>query len=168
MFQDRKHAGELRTEHLAGEKIQEENHGKGEKPKDRHRLQDIEQRNQHHLGAPALGGQRRIDEGEHDRADNRQQHPHRRSQRIAWQIGRIERYRRNIERRQGKGSLLAAVDDQHHGADHQNQRDSVPDIGPQRLPQCRRSDIMKGHRRRLVQRRLNLRPARYRRYRQDL
>ncbi len=96
--EDRKHAGELGAEHPTGEKVQEENHGEGQKAEDRHRLQDVEQRNQHHLGAPALGGKGGIDESENDRADDRQQHPHRRSQRIGRQVGRIERYRTDIER----------------------------------------------------------------------
>lgn len=39
-------------------------------------LHDIEQRYQHHLRAPALGGKRRIDEGLDDRPELRHQHPH--------------------------------------------------------------------------------------------
>jgi len=37
----------------------------------------------------------------------------------------------------GRAVLLAAVGNQHHGADHKNQRDDVPDIGLERLPQGR-------------------------------
>ena len=108
-------------------------------------MQDIKQGDQHHLGAPALGGERRIDEGEDDRADDREQHPHRGSQRVVRKIGRIERYRRDVECRQRKRSLFAAIDDQHHGADHEDQRHRVPDVGPQRLPQSRRQDFLKRH-----------------------
>ncbi len=148
--EDREHAGEFGAEHASRKQVQEENHGEGEEAEDRHRLQDVEQRDQHHLGAPALGGKCRIDESENDRADDRQQHPHRRPQRIEGQVGGIERYRRDVERRQRKRGLPAAIDDQHHGADHQNKRDRVPDVGPQRLPQSRRQNLLKVHARCLV------------------
>jgi hypothetical protein len=143
-------AGELGAEHAAGKQIHEEDDGKGQKAEDRHRLQDIEQRDQHHLGAPALGGESCVDEGEYDGADDRQQHAHGRSQRIDRKIGRIERHRRDIECRQGGRRLLASVDDQHHDADDENQRHGIPDIGPQGLAQCGRPKFLKGHQSRLV------------------
>ncbi len=74
----------------------------------------------------------------------------RRAQRIDRQIGRVERHRRDVERRQRERGLLAAIDDQHHGADHQNQRHRVPDVGPQRLSQCGRANILERHQSRLV------------------
>ena len=36
--------------------------------------------------------------------------------------------------------LLAAIDDQHDGADHQKQGNDVPDIGPRRLAQRDRAE----------------------------
>jgi hypothetical protein len=128
---DRSLAGEFGAEHLPGEQIQEENDGEGEKAEDRHRLQNVEQRDQHHLGAPALGREGRIDEGEDDRADDGQQHPHGRSQRIDGKIARSERYRRDVECRQGKRGLLAAIDDQHHRADDESRG---PDAGAPHRP----------------------------------
>ena len=156
--EDREHAGEFGAEHLAGKQVQEENHGEGQKAEDRHRLQDVEQRDQHHLGAPALGGKSGVDEGENDRTDDGEQHPHGRSQRIDRQIGRIERHRRCVEGGQGKGGLLAAIDDQHHRADHENQRNGVPDVRAQRLPQSRCQNIVKRHAYRLVRTRRADRP----------
>ena len=130
--EDREHAGEFGPEHAAGKQVHEKNDGEGQKAEDRHRLQDIQKRDQHHLGAPALGREGRVDEGEDDRADDRQQHPHGGAQRIERKVGRIERHRGDVERRQRCRGLSAAIDDQHHGADHENQRDEVPDVGPQR------------------------------------
>ena len=132
--ENREHASEFGAEHAAGKQIHEEDDGEGQKAEDRHRLQDIEQRNQHHLGAPALGGKCGIDEGENDRANDGEQHPHRRSQGVGRQIGRIERYRRDIERRQRSRGLLASVDNQHQCADHKHQGHYVPDVGSQRMP----------------------------------
>jgi hypothetical protein len=149
--EDREHAGEFGAEHAAGKQVHEEDDGEGQKAEDWHRLQDIEQGNQHHLGAPALGGKGGIDEGENDRANDGQQHPHGRSQRIERQVGRIERHWRNVEGGQGRDGLLATVDDEHHGADDKNQRNDIPDVGPQRLPQYGWANILKRHESRLVQ-----------------
>jgi hypothetical protein len=148
--EDREHAGEFGAEHAAGKQVQEEDDSKGQKAEDRYRLQDIEQRDQHHLGAAALGGKGGIDEGEYDGADDRQQHPHGRSQRIDRKIGRVERHRRRLKRRQGSCGLLASVDDQHHGADDENQRHRIPDVGPQGEAQCGRAKVLERHPSRLV------------------
>ena len=50
---------------------------------------------------PALGRQRRIGEGEHQRGDQRGEHAQRRAQRVIGQVRIIERDRRLVGRRQG-------------------------------------------------------------------
>src|SRR3979411_1111021 len=114
-------------------------------------MRENEEGDQHHLGAPALGGKGGVDEGENDRANDGQQHPHGRSQRIERQVGRIERHWSNVEGGQGRPGLAATVDDEHHGADDKNQRNDIPDVGPQRLPQYGWANILKRHESRLVQ-----------------
>ena len=51
-----------------GNKLQEERDREGQEAQDRHRLQDVEQRDQRHFGAPAFGRERRVSECEEQRA----------------------------------------------------------------------------------------------------
>ena len=73
---------QFRAQRVAGEEAEEEGHGEGEKAQDRHRLQDVEHRDQHHFGAPALGRERRVSEGEHQRSGERREHAQHRPKRI--------------------------------------------------------------------------------------
>ena len=59
--------GAFGAQDRAGKKRQEKSHRERQKAEDRHRLQDVEQRDQNERGAPAFGGKRRVDEGEDQR-----------------------------------------------------------------------------------------------------
>ena len=61
--EDREDRGQLRPEHAAGKRRDEEYDRKGEVTEDRHRLKNVKERYQHHLGATAFAGQRRVGEG---------------------------------------------------------------------------------------------------------
>ena len=91
--EDREDRRAFRAEHRAGEQAEEKGHGKGQEAEDRHRLQNVEQRDQNHFGAPAFGGERRIGEGEDERGRHRREHAQRRAQRVIGQIpvGQIDR-----------------------------------------------------------------------------
>jgi len=103
--EDREHAGEFGAEHAAGNRFMKKTTVKSE-AEDRHRLQDIEQRNQHHLGTPALGGEGGIDEGEYDEQTI--------ASRSAWSFAAHNRdwpdrtTPVHLERRQGDRGLLAS------------------------------------------------------------
>ena len=64
---------------------------KDRKPEDRYRLQDVEQWNEDELGAPALGGKRRVDESEDQRGGDGGEHAQRRAQGIIGQEHIVER-----------------------------------------------------------------------------
>jgi hypothetical protein len=90
------------AKHVAGKETEEERHRKRQEAENRHRLQDVENRDQHDLGAPALGRQRRIGEGEQERTGQRGEHAQRRAQRIIGQRPVVEADRRRVGSRQGR------------------------------------------------------------------
>ena len=92
--EDREDRRELHAEYLARKQRHEPDNGEGEEAEHRHRLQDVEERDQHQLRPPALGGERAVDEGEDQRGDDCRQHPHGGAQRIFRQDRGIERDRR--------------------------------------------------------------------------
>ena len=108
---------------LAGEQAHEEHGGEGEEAEDRHRLQDVEQRDQHQGGATALGGPGGVGEGEQQREDEGGEHPERGAQRVAGQVGGVEMdHRAGVggQRRQGAARGVGdgdqqAEDEQHGG-----------------------------------------------------
>ena len=110
---------------------------KERKPEDRHRLQDVEQRDQHHLGAPALGGQRGVDEGEDERADDRQ--PASASSCAGRSpAGSPDRARSPIAGRlQGCQRFTPAMEDKDEAAEHQSKCQAVPEVGDEARPDSR-------------------------------
>ncbi len=62
--EDRKNGREFSPELAAWKQAHEEYDCKGEEAEDRHRLKDVQRRNNHALRSLALGGKRGHDEGE--------------------------------------------------------------------------------------------------------
>ena len=58
--EDREDSCGFRTRDPAGKERHEENDGEGDVTQYRHRLEDIEERNQHEFGSPAFGSKRSI------------------------------------------------------------------------------------------------------------
>jgi len=80
--EDREHRGEFGAEHAAGKEIEEEKTTvKVRKPRIGTDCRMSSSGISTISAPPALGGKRCIDEGENDRADDRKQHPHGRTQR---------------------------------------------------------------------------------------
>ena len=121
-------AAQFRAQGIAGKEPEEERHGEGQKAQDRHRLQDVEQRDQHHLRPPALGRERRVGESEDERGGERGEHAQRRAQRVIGQVPVVERDRRFVRRWQGRGNAVIALGDrgQHR---HESRRTRSGPIG---------------------------------------
>jgi hypothetical protein len=133
--EDGEYACQFRAQHLAGKQRHEENHGEGDVAENRHRLQDVENRNEHQPGAPALGGKRCIGKGEHQGGHQRGQHAQRRSQGVFGQVERIERNRRLLHDLQGGLHLADADKRQRQAPENERRRHQIPpvrQIGPNR------------------------------------
>ena len=63
--EDREDRRRLHAENGAGEQRHPNGDRGGQEAEDRHRLQDVEQRYQHHAQSPASGRRQTIDEAEH-------------------------------------------------------------------------------------------------------
>ena len=70
--EDREDRRAFVAEQAARKERDEAGHGDRQEAQDRHRLQDVEHRDQDFLGPPALGGERRVGEAEDQRGDERQ------------------------------------------------------------------------------------------------
>ena len=72
--EDRKDRRQFEPQHPMRREPDEEDDGEGKIAEHRHRLQNVEQRNEHDLGPPALGGERSIDQREQERGAHRREH----------------------------------------------------------------------------------------------
>ena len=131
--EDREDGGHLGAENAARKEVQEKRDREGQEAEDRHRLQDVEQRDQHHLGPPALGREGGIGEREDERGPERQKHAQRGAQGVIGQVGVVERDGRSIGRGQRQHHAARAMDDQNEQPEDQRQGDHVPLVG-QRAP----------------------------------
>ncbi len=113
---------------LPGKQRDEEHDGEGQIAEDRHRLQHVEQRDQHHFGAPALGGEGRVGEGEDQRRDQRDHHPRRRTQRIQRQRRRRERNHRRAGCDPWRNQLVSGGADQREDRHHQDEGSRVAPV----------------------------------------
>jgi hypothetical protein len=73
--EDGKDRGKLGAQRPVRRQGDEEHHGEGEIAQHRYGLEDIEEWDQHHLGAAALRRQRAVSEAEDERYAEREQHP---------------------------------------------------------------------------------------------
>ncbi len=87
--EDEEDGGELGAGDPARGEPQEEHDEDGE-AEDRHRLQDVEQRDEDDRGAAALGGKGAVGEGEDERGQHGHEHPQRGSRRVAREIAGIQ------------------------------------------------------------------------------
>ena len=113
-------------ERVAGEEAEEERDGEGQEAQDRHRLEDVQDRDQHHLPAAALGRERRVGEGEDEREEQRREHAQRGAERVIGQVAVVERDHVFLRRRQrGRDAVVALRDRRQHRHDRR-ERDQVP------------------------------------------
>ena len=102
--EDREDRRQFQPHHLAGEQVHEEHDGEGEEPQDRHRLQDVQHRDQHQPGPPAFRGGGAVGEGEQQRGDQRGEHPQRGAHGVVRQVDRVEADLDGARRDRGEGA----------------------------------------------------------------
>ena len=129
--EDRENRRAFDAEQPARKKGDEAGHGNRQKAEDRHRLQDVEDRDQDLLALSALGRDRRIDEAEDERGDERADHPQYGAKRIRRQPPGVEADRQNLADLITRAHRHAAPGDQRDRSEHNRQRDEVPQIGTQ-------------------------------------
>jgi hypothetical protein len=95
--ENREDRREFGAQHTPGSKRHEEHDGDRDKTQDRHRLENIEHRNEDTFGLLVLRRQRRIGEGEQQRQRHGDEHAQRRARGIFRQMARIERRRRALQ-----------------------------------------------------------------------
>ncbi len=127
--EDRENGGAFVAEEAAGKEPDEAGDGDGQEAENRHRLQDVEDRDQNLLGPLVLGGNRGIAEAEHQRRSECRDHAQHGSEAIFGQIARIERDRELLARNERHAHLLARPGDQRDSADDERQRYPVPEAG---------------------------------------
>ena len=127
--EDREDRRAFVAQEAAGKERDEAGDGDRQEAQDRHRLQNVEDRDEELLGAPALRGGGGIDEAEDERGRERQHHAHHRPEPVFRQHPRIERDRQRFAGTIGHVHLLARPGDQHDRADDKRQRHAVPVVG---------------------------------------
>ena len=85
-----KDGGQLCAHHARGHQGKEKRHRERDEAQHRHRLQDVQRRDQQLLGATVARGQRGVGEGEQQRCHHGRQHAQGGAQRIFRQHGRIQ------------------------------------------------------------------------------
>jgi hypothetical protein len=97
----------------------------------RHRLQDVEERDEDEFGAPAFGRERPISDGKEERRDHCRQHAQGRAQRVFRQIDRIEGDDRLFERRERSQGFASAFGRKQQQPQHQRKCNDVPPVRDQ-------------------------------------
>jgi hypothetical protein len=139
--EDRENRREFQPQHFSGEQVHEEHDGKRQEPEDRHRLQDVEDRDQDQPGPPAFCRGGGVGEGEQQRSDQRREHPQRGAYRVDRQFHRVEADRRRgrpVDRHQRAARHVRHADQRAEHADHRKQVPLVrqPPAQRQRGMQC--------------------------------
>ncbi len=129
--EDREDRGAFDPEQPARKQRDEPGDGDRQKAKDRHRLQDVEHRDQDLFRLPALRCERGIAETEDQRDDQRRGHAQYRAQRVFRQPPRVEADRQRVADLVLGAHRHAAPRDQRQDPEHQRQRHEVPDIRAQ-------------------------------------
>jgi hypothetical protein len=111
----------------------EEDHREGEEAQHRHRLKDVERRDDDELGLAAFGGERGHHEGEQQRGHDGREHAQGRAQRIFRQVGRIERDRLGDKPRGGRRHFTRAVGQHDERARNQNKDREIVEVGAELL-----------------------------------
>ena len=124
--EDGEHRGELGAQHAPRRQAEEKHHGDRDEPQDRHRLQDVEQRDKQRARARAFRGPGRIGEGEQQREAERNQHAQRRSHRILGQMRRAQRNGLRFQRGQRLDQNMAGVGEGDDESQHQQGRQHIP------------------------------------------
>jgi hypothetical protein len=128
---DREDRGAFDAEQPARKQRDEAGDGDRQKAEDRHRLQDVEHRDQDLFGLPAFGRQCRVAQAEHQRGDERRRHAQHRAQRVFRQPPRIEADRQRVADLVVRPHRHAAPGQHRERAEHQWQRHKVPGIRAQ-------------------------------------
>ncbi len=129
--EDRKDRGAFDAQQPAREQRDEPGDGDRQKPQDRHRLEDVEQRDQDLFGLAAFRRERGIGEAEDERGDQRPGHAQHGAQRVCRQRPRVEADRQRLAQLIAHAHRRAAPGDQRQEPEHQRQRHKVPDRRPQ-------------------------------------
>ncbi len=124
--EDREDRRAFDAEQPAREKGDEAGHGDRQKAEDRHRLQDVEDRDQDLFALSALGRDRRIGEAEDERGDERAAHAQHGAKRVFRQPPRVEADRQNLADLIARAHRHAAPGDQRDRPEHHRQRDEIP------------------------------------------
>ena len=127
--EDREDRSRLIARDRSRKHVDEEHDKEGEETQDRHRLQDVEQRNQDLLGPFALGGQRRISEREDEREGERDEHPQRGAQGVIGQVGIGEADVGGARRRQRLQDAMAGVDHGDEDCEDQGKGEEIELVG---------------------------------------
>jgi hypothetical protein len=122
------HRRELGARHIARRQRHEPGERESQIAEHRDRLQDVEQRDQHDLGVPALGRQRRVGQREDQRGGEPADHPKAGAQGVLRQPPGIETDRRLRQRGQRRERLPGAVRDGQEHAENQRRGDQIPDV----------------------------------------
>ena len=127
--EDREDRRALGAKRASGKRPGEDGDCEREKAQHGHRLQHVENGNEHHLRPAALGCERRIGEREEEREGERNEHAQDRAQRIVGQITVIERDGGGTGRRQRRDHAARSVRDHDKDGDDHRKGDDVPIVG---------------------------------------
>ena len=132
--EDRKYRGTFGTKLAARKQAQEEHHRKGEKSEHRHRLQNIDRRDDHQFGLAALGRQRADHDREDERREDRGKHAQGREQRITGQLRRIERYGRDVEPTERPTHPARPIGKRHEAGGDDDENDDIEEVRQKAAP----------------------------------
>ena len=128
---------------LSGKHLDEEGEGDGKKDEDGDRLEDVEDGHQDLLGAPQAGGGGAVDQGEHRREEQGDEHPQQGAGRVVGQVADVGReLDRRPSGREVDGHRLAQLDGAVQDSDDGRGHDEVEPVeppAPQGLPQRQQS-----------------------------
>jgi hypothetical protein len=108
---------------------QKESDSEGKKSENRNGLKNVEQGNEHHFGAAAFCGERRVNKGEDQRNGHRREHPQRRAKTVIGKLPIIEREICRARRGERRRHLPRAVTYENEQAEYEDKPDKIPNIG---------------------------------------
>ncbi len=143
--EDREDGGAFGAQHRSGKKPKKKRHREREKPEDRHRLQDVEQRDEDEIRAPAFGGERRIGECEDERGGNGREHSQGRAQGVIGQEPIVERNDRRFGSGQRKRHSMRNLSDCDEGGENQRKCKEVILVGQRLAAKRSEGDELRQH-----------------------
>ncbi len=117
---------QLGAEFVVRKERHEEDDGEGQIAEHRHRLQDVEEGDEHPLRTPALRRRGCVGEGEEQRDGHGREHPQGRPQRVLGKNPRGQGHHRRLSRAQRSGHVASAHAEQEDHAQHHDHRGRFP------------------------------------------